>query len=77
VPQADSPKAPRAEPAAKPRKVRRLVRGVVIDPPGEIEREVLAKGSKSFEVFSKDLVQDRKRLAALSRVGMHRFLAYI
>ena len=77
MPQADNPKAPRAEPAARPMKVRRLVRGFVIDPPGETERAVLAKGSKNFEVIRKILFKIRKRLAALSRVGMHRFLAYI
>src|SRR5215213_3375950 len=47
VPQADRPKAPRAEPAARPRNVRRLVREVVIDPPGETVGS-RHRASKSF-----------------------------
>jgi hypothetical protein len=75
VPQADSPKAPRAEPAARPKKVRRLVRGFVIDPPGEAGEafvESLRKFSKLFE----RLVQDRNQLAIVSRAAFVRILAY-
>src|SRR5512133_4406535 len=49
VPQADRPKAPRAEPAARPRNVRRLVREVVIDPPGKTVGSC-HRASTSFEI---------------------------